>query len=331
MTTQILKPKKKPARERGSNGRGNSARTADIVINGDVHIPTWVTSHDSFRRWACSDDFPQRGQFSWLAGKLHVQVHSELLNHLSDAAIEGMRAKACEPIRRSRSSAANARPNEAHAGGILIDELVRIPWWVRDHDSFRRWAFSDGFPERGQFAFLSGTVWADLSMETDCHNQIKTVITIVIGSIVLNEALGRFYADKMLLTNPAIGLSNEPDAMFVSNARLEKGLGVLKEGDKSTELSGAADMALEVVSNSSVEKDKVDLMNLYAKAGIAEYWLVDSTIESPELVIMRLVAGKYVTGRRRDGWVKSKVFGRSFRLTCRKDAKGVSHFNLETK
>ena len=38
-----------------------------------------------------------------------------------------------------------------------------------------------------------------------------------------------------------------------------------------------------------------------------------------------------VTTRKHDGWIKSKVFGRSFRLTCRKDAKGMSHFNLETK
>jgi len=46
---------------------------------------------------------------------------------------------------------------------------------------------------------------------------------------------------------------------------------------------------------------------------------------------MRLVNGKYVAARRDDGWVKSHVFGRSFRLTCRKDVKDVSQFNLETK
>jgi hypothetical protein len=43
------------------------------------------------------------------------------------------------------------------------------------------------------------------------------------------------------------------------------------------------------------------------------------------------VAGKYAAARKHDSWVKSKVFGRSFRLTSKKDAKGVSQFNLETK
>jgi Uma2 family endonuclease len=243
MSTPILQPRRKPAPNHGANGRSTFARSADIVINGSVHIPPWVT----------------------------------------------------------------------------------------DHDSFRQWAFSDDFPERGRFAFLAGKLCVDLSMGTVFHNQIKTVITIVVGSIVMNEALGRFYADGMLLTNRAIGLSCEPDAMFVSNDHTKKGLAALKQDEKSMELAGPVDMALEVVSKSSGDKDMIDAMDLYARAGIREYWLVDSTIENPELVIMRLVAGKYVSARKQDGWVKSKVFGRSFRLTCRKDAKGVSHFNLETK
>ncbi len=243
MTTQLLKAKKKPAAKRGANRRHKFARAADIVINGSVHIPPWVT----------------------------------------------------------------------------------------DHDSFRRWAFSDDFPERGRFAFLAGKLWVDLSMETNFHNQIKTVITIVVGSIVLNEALGRFFVDGMLLTDRALGLSNEPDAMFVSHDRMETGLASLKKGDNSVELNGSPDMALEVVSKSSIDKDMIDSMVLYAKAGIAEYWLVDSTIETPELVIMRLVAGKYVNVRKHDGWVKSIVFARSFRLTSRKDSTDVSQFRLETK
>jgi Uma2 family endonuclease len=322
MTTQIAKPKKKLAAKAVANTSGSTARTGDIIINGSVRIPPWVTDVDAYRRWAFSADFPETGRFSWLGDNLWVEVYSDLLVHLSDTAIAKMRAKAIEPIRRSPSD---------HAGDILIDELVRIPHWVRDVDSFHRWAFSDEFPEYGRFGFLGGNLWVDLCMEMNSHSQIKTVITIVAGSIVLRETLGFFYADKMLLTNRAIGIAQEPDAMFVSNARFEKGLAVLKEGDRSMELNGAPDMALQVISVSSVKKDMVDALDLYAQAGIAEYWLVDSTIETPELLIMRLVGGKYVKARKHDGWVKSKVFGRSFRLTCKKDAKGISHFNLETK
>ncbi len=95
-------------------------------------------------------------------------------------------------------SAATLKPKSTkRISEIVIEGSVQIPFWVTDHASFRRWAFSDDFPERGRFAFLADKLWVDLSVETDLHNQIKTVITIIVGSIVLNEALGRFYVDGM--------------------------------------------------------------------------------------------------------------------------------------
>jgi Uma2 family endonuclease len=234
-------------------------------------------------------------------------------------------------LQRRKPKSAPKRDTNHRSADIVINGSVHIPPWVTDHDSFRRWAFSDQFPERGRFAFLAGILWVDLSMETFIHNRIKSMITIVLGPIVENEGLGEFFVDGMLLTNRAAGISNEPDAMFISKERIEKGLAVPTKGDKSMELSGAPDMALEVVSKTSYDKDMVDSIDLYAKAGIAEYWLVDSTIDTPELVIMRLVAGKYVTARKHDGWVKSHVFARSFRLTSRMDDQGFSRFKLETK
>ena len=164
MTTQILKPKKKPVVRRGSNGRSHPGRIADIVINGSVHIPPWVT----------------------------------------------------------------------------------------DHDSFRRWARSDNFPQRGQFFFLNGELWVDLSMEKLIHNQIKAAFSMVLGAIAFNETLGRFFGDGMMLTNLAAGLSCEPDGMFVANATFLNGGVTVAEGDDSLEVIGTPDMALEVVSKSSV-------------------------------------------------------------------------------
>jgi Uma2 family endonuclease len=255
-----------------------------------------------------------------------------LLAASSGVIINAMTTHLAKPRKKAASRrGANGHRNGARLGDIIINGSLHIPRWVVDHDSYRRWAFSDGFPTQGQFAFLDGEIWVDLSMETDFHNQIKSVITIVIGYLVLQERLGRFYVDGMLLTNPTVGLSTEPDAMFISNQRFAKGDAKLKSGRKSMEVSGSADMTLEVISKTSAVKDTVDLMDLYAKAGVREYWLVDSTLDSPELVIMRLVAEKYVAVRKREGWVKSRVFSRSFRLTSRTDADGLLQFELETK
>jgi Uma2 family endonuclease len=214
---------------------------------------------------------------------------------------------------------------------IVINGDTHIPTWVVDHETFRRWACSDDFPSRGQFFYLDGKFWVDLSMETLIHNQIKGIISAVIMSFVCSESLGRFLVDRMMLTNTVAHLSCEPDGMFIANESLERGSVTFVKGDESLEVIGTPDMTLEVISKTTVPKDTVDLMEKYANAGIPEYWLVDSTVDVPELVILRLVNGKYVAARKHDGWVKSKVFGRSFRLTCKKDVTGLSQFNLETK
>jgi Uma2 family endonuclease len=119
--------------------------------------------------------------------------------------------------------------------------------------------------------------------------------------------------------------------MFISNDRWQSDLARCEKGEKSMELNGSPDMTLEIVSKSSIPKDTVDLMELYAKAGISEYWLVDSTVDKPVLDIYRLVDGKFVVARKHDGWVKSNVFGRAFRLTRKDDDHGFPQFNLEMK
>jgi hypothetical protein len=55
-------------------------------------------------------------------------------------------------------------PREAaRRSAVVIEEKVSIPGWVDDLASFRRWARSGEMPERGQFAYLNGEVWVDLT------------------------------------------------------------------------------------------------------------------------------------------------------------------------
>ena len=97
---------------------------------------------------------------------------------------------------------------------IVLEDRGTIPGWVADHASFRRWAYSPAFPETGRYGWLNGKVWVDLSMERDSHNQVKTECAIVLGGLIKSHRLGRYWSDRMLLTNLAAGLSTEPDGMF---------------------------------------------------------------------------------------------------------------------
>jgi Uma2 family endonuclease len=77
---------------------------------------------------------------------------------------------------------------------------------------------------------------------------------------------------------------------------------------------GTPEMVLEVVSKHSIQKDTVVLRELYAVAGISEYWLVNPLAEELSFDILRLTTRGYVTTRKANGWIKSVVFGKSFKL-----------------
>ncbi len=214
---------------------------------------------------------------------------------------------------------------------IVIADQVRIPSWVNDLESFRRWARSDDYPERGWVSFLDGEIWVDTSMEQlFTHNQVKTEFTVVLGSLMKREELGYYFSDRVLLSNEQANLSTEPDGTFCSFAALEAKRIRLLEGVEQgyVEIEGAPDMVLEVVSAYSVRKDTKILRHLYGRAGIPEYWLVDARKSSLQFDILRWTERGYLAGRRRHGWLKSKVFGRSFLLETKPDRLGHPQFFL---
>jgi len=97
------------------------------------------------------------------------------------------------------------------------------------------------------------------------------------------------------------------------------------------ELEGAPDMVLEVVSQSCVQKDTVVLRDLYWRAGIREYWLVDVRVEKLRFDILSRGGRGYLTVRKSSGWAKSAVFGSSFRLTQKSDRLGYPEYTLTVR
>jgi Uma2 family endonuclease len=216
----------------------------------------------------------------------------------------------------------------------LEDDRVRIPSWVKDLKSFRRWVHSESFPEHGRICFLRGEVWVDLSMEqVFTHNQVKGEFNISLGGWIKTNDLGRFFPDGAQLTNALAELSTIADGVFVSEESMDEGLVRFVEGKREgyLELQGTPDMVLEVVSPSSVEKDTEILPELYWKAGIPEYWLVDARKEPLQFDIFKRAEQGYVPTRKVGGWMKSTVFAASFRLTREKDKRGNPVFALAIK
>lgn len=212
-----------------------------------------------------------------------------------------------------------------------VREAVRIPEWVSDLASFRRWARSNDFPERGWYSHLNGELWVDLSMETLVHNKVKTEFGRILETLAKQAGSGSFLGDRMLLTHVEAELSTEPDGMFLSHESLREGRVRLEKGEESLEVEGSPDMALEVISPTSQQKDTLLLRDLYWRAGVREYWLVDPRGEPLAFDILRHARKGYTAARKQGGWVKSAVFEKSFRLTRQQDPLGYPAYTLEVR
>jgi Uma2 family endonuclease len=219
---------------------------------------------------------------------------------------------------------------------FVVDEaeLVRIPDWVEDLESFRRWALSDEFPETGRICYLDGEVWVDMSKEQIfSHNQVRHEFGFKLTGVIKASCPGRFFPDGVLLSNTEANLTAQPDGIFASERSLRTGRVRLVEGAEEgyLELEGSPDMVLEVISASSVGKDTERLRELYWRAAIREYWLVDARGERLEFDILRHSPKGYITTRKQAGWIKSAVFKKSFRLTRRIDALGPPDYILAVR
>ena len=83
----------------------------------------------------------------------------------------------------------------------------------------------------------------------------------------------------------------QPDILFVSNERR----GIITEAN----VSGAPDLVVEILSPSTAERDRELKLDLYARYGVREYWIVDPEAETVE--VMELGAEGASNVRRYDG------------------------------
>jgi len=215
---------------------------------------------------------------------------------------------------------------------IAASDRLTIPNAVTNIDAFREWNDSPDFPNQYQVWWLCGGVWIDMSKEQIfSHILVKTEIARVLGGLVKAEKLGLFLTDGLLLSNFEADISGNPDSTFISTASRRDSRVRMIEGAIGgyVELQGSPDMVLEILSDSSVQKDTIVLREAYWKAGVREYWVIDARSEPARFDIFRHGPKAFAATRKSSGWVKSNVFGRSFRLVAGTDEFGEPDFSLE--
>ncbi len=58
---------------------------------------------------------------------------------------------------------------------LAMEQAIRIPSWVVDHSSFLDWRTRQA-DEKLRASYLHDELWLDPFMETDLHNDIKSII-----------------------------------------------------------------------------------------------------------------------------------------------------------
>ena len=107
------------------------------------------------------------------------------------------------------------------------------------------------------------------------HESVRSRLGRELINFIVEHKLGElFYApcDVLLSDNDIV----QPDLLFVSREREH-----LLSGGQNVQ--GAPDLAVEILSLSTAEKDRGKKRALYGKHGVTEYWLVDPVAETVEI------------------------------------------------
>jgi len=221
---------------------------------------------------------------------------------------------------------------------VIFEERVEIPLNIRSLADFRRWALSADFPQCGRIDFVEGRIEVDMSPEDFfCHGILKTEILGVLYRLVKGTQQGHLVCDRTRVSSLEADLSSEPDIVYISHDALAAGRARLVQNStgapgRYVELEGAPDIVVEIVSDSSIKKDTQRLPAAYFKAGVREFWLVDARGQTPLFVIHQPGdSGYHPVPVDADGFQKSVVFKRGFRLDGTRDNQGHWVFDLQVR
>lgn len=141
-------------------------------------------------------------------------------------------------------------------------------------------------PDDVRYELIEGELVVMEPAPTTSHQRVLVDLAVLLVPFVKGHGLG-----EVLIAPTDVYLSDtnvlQPDLLFVSAARAS----IITERD----VHGAPDLVVEIASPSTRRRDRGIKMDLYARHGVAEYWLVDP---SAILETLRLEDGRMApTGR----------------------------------
>ncbi len=146
---------------------------------------------------------------------------------------------------------------------------------------FRAWVDARSPRDDARYELLRGRVVMSPPARPR-HGRAEVTIASLLERYVAWRGLGLVFGSSTGYALPS-GDTLSPDVSFVSHARLTQG-----EGAGLDEFFALApDLAVEILSPSSISRDRVEKLAIYAENGVAEYWIVDPRRRAVEVHRLR--------------------------------------------
>lgn len=153
-------------------------------------------------------------------------------------------------------------------------------------------------PEDRRYEIIDGDLYM-VPAPIPYHQKISGNLEFFLHQQVKERDLGEvFHAPCDLLLSETDVVP--PDIFFIAKHRLS----IVKE----TNIQGAPDLVIEILSASSAERDRGAKQKLYARAGVPAYWVVDPQVKSIDVLRREPSGYQLMKTFQRQDFLESQTF-----------------------
>ncbi len=160
---------------------------------------------------------------------------------------------------------------------VIPRRLPRLPAREQDWPAQGEWTYEDykRLPDDGRrYEIIEGVLYVIAAPNFD-HQYTVGEIFAALRTYVRERQLGIVISAPFEVHLPDIARPVQPDVLFIATERAPR--------SGAADFTGAPDLIVEVLSQSTARTDRLVKFGAYERAGVREYWLVDPRTHSVEV------------------------------------------------
>jgi Uma2 family endonuclease len=150
--------------------------------------------------------------------------------------------------------------------------------------SAKHWTWEDlqRFDETERYEIYDGKLIPMSPSPSFYHQELSNRLAFLITLFLQQNPIGRLVAAPMdvIFSNDNLV---QPDLLFIAH----ENAGIIKG-----RVFGPPDLAVEILSPSSIQRDRYQKLEQYARFGVKEYWIIDPASRSIDVLTLR--DGRYM-------------------------------------